>query len=37
MAPRASAAAATVSGADKGLAIAAIVVTLLVVARLFFL
>lgn len=37
MAPRASAAPATVSGADKGLAIAAIIVSLLVAARLFFL
>jgi hypothetical protein len=37
MAPRASAAAATVSGADKGLAVAAIIVSLLVAARLFLL
>jgi hypothetical protein len=37
MAPRASAAAAAVSGTDKGLAIAATIVTLVVVLRLFFL
>jgi hypothetical protein len=37
MAPRATAAAATVSGADKGLAIAAIIVSLLVAGRLFLL
>jgi hypothetical protein len=37
MTPRASAAAASVSGADKGLAVAAIIVSLLVAARLFFL
>ncbi|MDA7559512.1 hypothetical protein OAM00_05690 [Verrucomicrobia bacterium] len=37
MAPRASAAAVAVSGTDKGLAIAATIVTLLVAVRLFFL